>query len=287
MAEQRGGTVRVALAFLVSMAASVGFIGAYQLDAGTQWLALSLSIALGSLGAGLAWWSRRLMPQESSEEARPTLAPPPEEERETAETFEAGRRGIRRRGLLGGLLAAAVGALGLGTVWPARSLGPPPSSGFRQTGWREGVHLIDETGRRIGIDTLDFGGVVTVFPEGRDPAADDQVVLMRIPLEDLDLPEGRANWTPDGYVAFSKVCTHAGCPVGLYQDVGYLLLCPCHQATFDVVQGAVPVFGPAPRELPQLPLRADRDGLLLAAGDFSGPVGPDRWRLGEVKDGDA
>ncbi|HEX6257668.1 MAG TPA: ubiquinol-cytochrome c reductase iron-sulfur subunit [Euzebyales bacterium] len=276
--------MRVALAFLVSMLASAGFIAAYQLDAGTQWLSLTLAAALGSLGAGLAWWSRRLMPHESSEEGRPILVPPAEEGRETAETFQAGRRAIRRRGLLGGLLAAALGALGLGTVWPARSLGPAPSSGLRQTGWREGVYLVDERGNRIASDTLDFGGVVTVFPEGRDPRADDQVVLIRIPLEDLDLPEGRANWTPEGYVAYSKVCTHAGCPVGLYQNVGYLLLCPCHQATFDVVRGAIPVFGPAPRELPQLPLAVDDAGLLLAAGDFSGPVGPDRWRLGEAGD---
>lgn len=284
MADRPGGTVRVAAAFLVSVIASAGFIAAYQLDAGTQWLSAALAVSLGSLGAGLAWWSRRLMPHESSEEPRPTLVSPAEEERETAERFQAGRRAIRRRGLLGGFLAAALGALGLGTVWPARSLGPAPSSGLRQTGWREGVYLIDERGHRIASDTLDFGGVVTVFPEGRDPRADDQVVLMRIPLEDLDLPQGRANWTPEGYVAYSKVCTHAGCPVGLYQDVGYLLLCPCHQATFDVVQGAIPVFGPAPRELPQLPLRIDADGLLLAAGDFSGPVGPDRWRLGDAGD---
>lgn len=285
MADRPGGTLRVAVAFLVSAAASVGFITAYQLDAGTQWLALTLAVALGGLGAGLAWWSRRLMPQESSEEPRPSMVPPADEERETARTFSAGRQAIRRRGLLGGLLATALGALGLGTVWPARSLGPAPSSGLRNTGWREGVHLVDERGRRVTADTLDLGGVLTVFPEGRDPGADDQVVLLRLPLEDLDLPEGRATWTPEGYVAYSKVCTHAGCPVGLYQDVGYFLLCPCHQATFDVARGAIPVFGPAPRELPQLPLTLDEEQTLIAAGDFAGPVGPDRWRLGDVKEG--
>ncbi len=285
MADRGGGTARVALAFLVSIVASMGFLTAYQLDAGTQWLALALAISLGGLGAGLAWWSRRLMPQESSEEARPELVPPPDEERETAETFQAGRRGIQRRGLLGGLLAAALGALGLSTVRPAGSLGPSPSSGFRNTGWREGVHLVDERGQRIPADTLDFGGVLTVFPEGRSPGADDQVVLLRIPLEDLQLPEGRQDWTPSGYIAFSKVCTHAGCPVGLYQDVGYLLLCPCHQATFDVVRGALPVFGPAPRELAQLPLRIGDDDLLIADGDFSGPVGPDRWRMNRPEEG--
>jgi ubiquinol-cytochrome c reductase iron-sulfur subunit len=255
---------------------------AFQLDAGTQWLAFSLATALGALGAGLAWWSKRLMPHDAVEEPRPTLVPPAEQERQTAETFETGRRAIQRRGLLGALLAAAVGALGLGSVWPVRSLGPPPASGPSTTGWRDGIRVVDERGRRVTVESLAFGSVLTVFPEGHEPAANDQVVLLRIPPEDLALPPGREDWTPEGYVAFSKVCTHAGCPVGLYQNVGQLLLCPCHQATFDVVQGARPVFGPAARELPQLPLRLADDHTLLAGGDFSGPVGPDHWRVGEA-----
>jgi ubiquinol-cytochrome c reductase iron-sulfur subunit len=267
------------LAFVVSAAASAGFIVAYQVEAGTQWLALTLTTALGALGVGLAWWSKRLMPHGAVEEPRPILVPPVEEERRTVEAFQAGRRAIRRRGLLGGLLATAVGALGLGTVWPVRSLGPPPASGPHTTGWRAGVHVVDERGRRVAVDALSFGGVLTVFPEGGEPAANDQVVLLRVPVEDLALPPEREDWTPDGYVAYSKVCTHAGCPVGLYQDVGLLLLCPCHQATFDAVRGARPVFGPAPRELPQLPLQVDGDGTLVARGDFSGPVGPDHWRV--------
>jgi ubiquinol-cytochrome c reductase iron-sulfur subunit len=280
--ESGGGTARVALAFALSAAASAGFIVAFQVDAGTQWLAFSLAIALGALGAGLAWWSKRLMPHGSVEEPRPTLVPPVEQERQAAETFETGRRAIQRRGVLGALLAAAVGALGVGSVWPVRSLGPPPASGPRTTGWRDGIRVVDERGRRVTVNSLAFGGVLTVFPEGHGPSANDQVVLLRIPPEDLALPPGRENWTPEGYVAFSKVCTHAGCPVGLYQNVGLLLLCPCHQATFDVAQGARPVFGPAPRELPQLPLRLADDDTLLAGGDFSGPVGPDRWRVGEA-----
>jgi ubiquinol-cytochrome c reductase iron-sulfur subunit len=270
----------VALAFLTSMAGSIGFITAYQLDAGTQWLAVALVVALGGLGVGLVWWSRRLMPQSDASEPRPVLVPPVAEEERTAATFEEGRRSVGRRGLLGSLLAGALGAFGLGALWPVRSLGPRPAIGLRETGWADGVHLVDEAGRRIPADALDPGGILTVFPEGRDPAADDQVVLLRIEVGDLLLPAEREGWTPDGYVAYSKVCTHAGCPVGLYQNVGYLLLCPCHQATFDVARAAVPVFGPAARALPQLPLRIGDDDTLVAAGPFSGPVGPDRWRLG-------
>lgn len=281
MAERPRGTVLVVLAFLASIAGSVLFIVAYQADASTQWLGLSLVLAFAGVGAGLVWWSRRLMPQQSAEEERPTLVSPAEQERETAETFESGRRSIARRGLLGGLLAAALGALGLGAIWPVSSLGPRPAGRLQRTGWREGIHLVDEQGSRVSLGALDIGSVLTVFPEGRDPRADDQVLLLRLQPEDLQLPAGRGEFAPEGYVAFSKVCTHAGCPVGLYQNVGHFLLCPCHQATFDVVRGAEPVFGPAARALPQLPLTIGDDDTLVAADDLTGPVGPDRWRLGD------
>lgn len=277
---RKARTTAVALAFITSMIGSAGFITAYQTDAGTQLLGLSLMVALGGLGAGLVLWSKRLMPQGPDSEEREAIAPPAEEEDEAAGRFESGRRGIRRRGLLGGLFAGALGALGIGALWPIRSLGPRPATGLRDTGWADGVALVDADGARVTVDSLDEGGILTVFPEGRDPRADDQVVLLRIGLADLRLPDERREWTPFGYVAFSKVCTHAGCPVGLYQNVGYVLLCPCHQATFDVVRGCEPIFGPAARALPQLPLRAATDGTLVAAGDFSAPVGPDRWRLG-------
>ena len=276
----KGGTSGVALALLASMGGSAGFVAAYQIDAGTQWLGFWLMVALAGIGTGLVRWSKRLMPQESVVEEREPLIPPPEEEGRTARQFERGRQSIQRRGVLGGLLATALGTFGVGAVWLFRSLGPRPATGLRSTGWAEGVALVDATGERVTVETLDEGGALTVFPEGRDPRADDQVLLLRVGLEDLRLPSGREEWTPFGYVAFSKVCTHAGCPVGLYQSVGYVLLCPCHQATFDVVRGCEPVFGPAPRALPQLPLRVDDNEALVAAGDFSGPVGPGRWRLG-------
>jgi ubiquinol-cytochrome c reductase iron-sulfur subunit len=89
---------------------------------------------------------------------------------------------------------------------------------------------------------------------------------------------GRETWTPDGYVVYSKICTHAGCPVGLYQRETQQLLCPCHQSSFDVLHHAKPVFGPAAAPLPQLPIELGADGFLRATGDFSEPVGPSFWR---------
>src|SRR5690606_34527166 len=94
---------------------------------------------------------------------------------------------------------------------------------------------------------------------------------------DFQAAEGREGWTPEHYIAYSKVCTHVGCPVGLYEaDLG-TLLCPCHQSTFDVYDAAKPVFGPAAKPLPQLPLEIDDDGVIVATGPFSDPVGPGFW----------
>jgi ubiquinol-cytochrome c reductase iron-sulfur subunit len=124
---------------------------------------------------------------------------------------------------------------------------------------------------------LEVGGVVTVFPVGRTTAADSQAILVKVEEGELHLPDGRAAWAPGGNVCYSKICTHAGCPVGLYLAETHQLQCPCHQSAFDVTRGAEPVFGPATRPLPQLPLEADAQGFLRARGDFPEPVGPGFW----------
>jgi ubiquinol-cytochrome c reductase iron-sulfur subunit len=115
-------------------------------------------------------------------------------------------------------------------------------------------------------------------------SADSQTLLIRVNPSDLALPPGREGWTPDGCVAYSKLCTHAGCPVGLYRDADHALLCPCHQSTFDVLRGAVPTFGPATRPLPQLALSVDGEGYLVAQGDFGEPVGPSFWNMTHTGD---
>jgi ubiquinol-cytochrome c reductase iron-sulfur subunit len=120
-------------------------------------------------------------------------------------------------------------------------------------------------------------GLVTVFPEGHAGSADGQVVLIRVHPDRLRLPADRRSWAPDGLVAYSKVCTHAGCPVGLYQTKLGELLCPCHQSSFDALGGGDPVFGPAARALPQLPIAIDSDGFVVARSDFHEPIGPTYW----------
>ena len=269
----------VVLLFLVSLAAAVGFAVAYTLALDTQLLGLTLGAALLALGAGMAVWSKRLMPQGPFTEDRPDIQPTPEEKREAAEAFRGGERGIGRRKLLGPLFATAASALGIAVLFPFRSLGPRPEDALRTTGWGRGVRVVTEEGRPVRATELDVDSVLTVFPEGRAPAADDQVVLVRVDASTLRRLPGREDWAPEGHLAYSKVCTHAGCPVGLYQSRGQLLLCPCHQAAFDVLEGARPIFGPATRALPQLPLAVDGEGFLIAQGDFSEPIGPGYWDL--------
>jgi ubiquinol-cytochrome c reductase iron-sulfur subunit len=209
---------------------------------------------------------------------------------ESREPGEAGegqvdRASVRSRRLL---LTSAVGALtafGAALLFPIRSLGPRPGGGLKRTPYAAGrarpIRVVLDDGTPLRPNDLSRDGVVTVWPEGHTDAADAPTLLIRTrPDQDFRAVEGRESWTVEGVVAYSKLCTHVGCPVGLYQSESGLLLCPCHQSTFDVLDGARPVFGPAARSLPQLPLDVDDEGYLVAKGDFSGPVGPGFWDRG-------
>ncbi len=167
-----------------------------------------------------------------------------------------------------------------------RSLGPLPKGTLFHTDWRKGTYAVDSSGRRITKGELAVGSIVTIYPEGKQNTdrgqAVDQTVLIRISNEDFTTQKGRETWGPKGYIAYSKVCTHLGCPVGLYEQQLQLLVCPCHQSMFNVTNGAIPQFGPAPRPLPQLPLYIDADGYIRAQNDYDQPVGPGFWERSNV-----
>jgi ubiquinol-cytochrome c reductase iron-sulfur subunit len=175
----------------------------------------------------------------------------------------------------------ACAALGVAVLFPIRSLGPRPGKDLKRTPYAGGRRrIVREDGSPIRPDELTTDGLLTVWPERYTDAADAPTLLIRLDEEQerqFRPREGREGWTVEGVVAFSKLCTHAGCPVGLYQAEIGQLLCPCHQSTFDVIDGARPIFGPAARSLPQLPLALDDEGYLIATGDFSGPTGPGFW----------
>ena len=266
----------VAVSFALSAAASIGLAILYAAGGEPQIEGTLLGIALGGLGLGVIVWATKLLHEDEVIEERARLAS--DEARDAAEeTLEDEE--VTRRSLLVRLLVGAGGSLAAALAIPALSLGPRPGQSLFKTRWTAGTRLVDLDGNPVRADMVRAGAVQTVFPEGEVGSADAQTLLLRVDPASLELPEGREDWAPDGVVGFSKICTHAGCPVGLYRAESHELLCPCHQSTFDVLKGAEPNFGPADRPLPQLPIEIDAEGFLVARGDFSEPVGPGFWNL--------
>jgi ubiquinol-cytochrome c reductase iron-sulfur subunit len=273
----RGRERPVAVCFTLSLLSGLGLAVVYVAGGQPQLEGALLAVSLGGLGAGLILWAKRLLPNEEIIEQRERL-PSPEPERAALQTqIERGGETLGRRRLLTRLLAGAAGALGLALVFPIRSLGPSPGDTLFRTQWRAGSLALNAAGQPIHRDDLEIDGVVTVFPQGHIGSADSQTIVVRVNPATLKLPPGREDWAPEGYVAYSKVCTHAGCPVGLYLAATHELRCPCHQSTFDVLTGATPTYGPAPRPLPQLPIEFGAEGLLRARSDYDEPVGPGFW----------
>jgi ubiquinol-cytochrome c reductase iron-sulfur subunit len=277
--ERRISRLMVALLAL-SIAAGVGLLALYASGGQVQVEGALLFVLLAGIGFSLILWGKYLFPPEVVTEPRGDH-PSSEEQRLEAElAFAEGEDQITRRSLLIRMLLGAVGALGLAAVFPLRSLGPSPGRALFETAWTAGALVVDESGRPVRVDDLAIGGVLTVFPDGFTDRSDSSAILVRVESELLALPAGRNADAPDGNVCYSKLCTHVGCPVGLYLAEYHQLQCPCHFSAFDVLTGAQPVFGPAARPLPQLLLEADDQGLLRARGDFTGPVGPGFWTRG-------
>jgi len=269
----------VALAFTLSILAGLGLAVVYILGGQAQMEGALLFVALGGVGIGLIVWATRVLPHREVTQDREIGPSAPEERRSMEAELEAGGAAIGRRRFLVRLLAGAAGALGLAALFPIFSLGPSPGRSLFETPWRKGIRLVKQDGSPVLRGDLDVESILTVFPEGSVGSADGQAVLLRVDPGTLDLPADRLAGAPDGYVCYSKVCTHAGCPVGLYLASEHQLRCPCHQSTFDVLRGAAPVYGPAARSLPQLLIQFDERDALVAQGDFTGPVGPGFWNL--------
>jgi ubiquinol-cytochrome c reductase iron-sulfur subunit len=272
---ERWAAVSFALATVAAVALAVVFWRGGQ----PQAEGVLLAVVTGGLGVGIVVWARLATPQDHVTEERHLLGSTGEGMEALASDFEAGGAAFGRRRLLVGLLASAGAAFGAALVFPIRSLGPRPGKGFKRTAYAGGgKRLVTAEGAPVRVESLPVDGVVTVWPEGHTRDADAPTLLIRTrPTQRFRPRPGRENWTIDGVVAYSKLCTHVGCPVGLYQAEAGLLLCPCHQSTFNVLDGARPVFGPAARALPQLPLGRNEQGELIALGDFSSPVGAEFW----------
>jgi ubiquinol-cytochrome c reductase iron-sulfur subunit len=263
--------------FGITCLTGLALLGVYILGGQTQIEGVLLAIALGALGIGIVLWAQDLMSTPDVIELRHSPASP-----EAAGELRAAlddEAGFTRRRLLVGMLLAALGGLGAALAIPVLSLGPAPGRELFSTAWGPGKRLVGLDGEPVQSSSLPIDAIATVFPEDAVGSPDSQTLLIHVPPESLHLEPERADWAPEGFVAYSKICTHAGCPVGLYRASERKLICPCHQSTFDVLDGATPVFGPAARPLPQVPIQLQPDGTFIATGDFSAPVGPGFWNL--------
>jgi ubiquinol-cytochrome c reductase iron-sulfur subunit len=248
---------------------------------------LMLGLALVLAGGGVVRWSRALMasPQIVEQRAADDAGGQPHK----ASGIGAPGNGLGRRRLIRNSVLGALALLPLPAVLALRGVDPAASSRRAQTAWAQGVRLLtDLSYRPIRASDLQVGEMVSVMPASfldlpeEGPArpnerAKSPVVLVRMRPEEMSPAEGRENWHVDGIIAYSKICTHVGCPVSLYERTTHHLLCPCHQATFDLTDNGAVVFGPATRSLPQLPLAVDDDGFLVAQSDFTEAVGPSYW----------
>jgi ubiquinol-cytochrome c reductase iron-sulfur subunit len=270
----------VGIAFAISILAALGLAAVYVAGGQAQAEGALLFVALGGIGIGLLVWARHLMPRIHDEtQPRPRRRRTDGGAAAAAEAMIGGAEELGRRKLLTRLLVGAVAALGLAALFPIRSLGRAPRGSLFSTPWKAGMRLVTIDGAPVTDETLEVGAFTTVFPEGFVGSADGQAVLINVGDAPLTLPPDRLAAAPGGLVCYSKICTHAGCPLGLYLATERQLRCPCHQSTFDVLDGAKPVYGPAPKPLPQLPIEVSEDGTLLAMGDFTAPVGPSFWDL--------
>ncbi len=316
-AKEKRAERQVAALFTLSSVFTVLFVVSYfaikkddtfaGLGASNAALGVSLGLALLCIGIGAIHWARKLMGDHEIVEMRHAIRSPDEDREVTIESFKVGveESGIGRRPLVRNSLLGAMGLLGVPLIVGLRDLGPTnaqvtkakayPGAGLYHTVWTEGMHIVrDAIGTRIKASDLEVGDLVNAAPailyepdengemelegvEVQITKSKSALILLRMEPADIKPGKGRDNWTVDGIVAYSKICTHVGCPISLNERTTHHLLCPCHQSTFDLADSGKVIFGPAARNLPQLPIMVDSEGYLVAQSDFTEPVGPSFW----------
>ena len=293
---------QVAILFLLSAVGTVGTVVSYiyikstsfvylpilgNTNAAQLGLGVGLAASLFFIGMGAIHWARTLMPDNEVIAERHEFRSEEKDREDFVVTVkeQAGSAGLGRRSLIKRSLGLALGLVGISPLLLLRDLGPLPKKALSTTDWKAGTRLVvDPSGNPIKPSDLEVGSVAQVLPElpvGTERTLEntgtDAVLLIRLRPEDFNLDAQRLSWTYDGIIAFSKICSHMGCAVALYEQQTHHLLCPCHQSTFDVTRAAKVIFGPAARPLPQLAITVNADGYLVAQQGFTEPIGPSFW----------
>ncbi|WP_433302494.1 cytochrome bc1 complex Rieske iron-sulfur subunit [Actinoplanes sp. CA-030573] len=305
----------IALLFLIAGVAGLAFLGFYiwwpwEFELGhtlsdyyTPLLGISLGIALFAIAFAILAWAKKLLPHEVSIQQRHNGGSAPDQQLITGQTImfvgqELGE-GVQRRPLLKGAIAVGLAPLGLAAAAPLigglienpHKDDPPMmfSTGFNPK-FNNGnlVRLTRQDGTPLRPEDVSTGGQLTVFPGipggSTNEWADSPTLLIHLRPDDAERTRANAHADPRNkgsmwgdYVAYSKICTHAGCPASLYEQQTNRLLCPCHQSQFLITRNGQPIFGPATRRLPMLPLGVDDEGYFVAKSDYKDTVGPDFW----------
>ncbi len=269
----------------------IPFFGAWS--ASNLALGLTFGLAAFFIGVGAIQWAKKLMFGGEVTQMRHPLASPPEAREEALEQFWAGadESGFAQRKIVRRSLLMAMSLFPIPLIVILRDLGPLPSDSLYTTLWRPGMRVVlDPTEAPVRPSDIPVGGIVSGMPsvlpavqeeQGTlNARAKDVVILVRLAPEDIKSQQGGTSsqpWDYQGIMCFSKICTHVGCPIALYEQRTHHLLCPCHQSTFDLADSANVVFGPAARRLPQLPITVDAEGFIVAQTAFDQPVGPSFW----------
>ena len=287
----------VAACFVLAFLGAVAFVVCYvvlpwQYDINSSsytWftpvLGVTMALSLLGFGVGAILWAKLLITEEETVQERHSGRSTPEARATTVAVLTDGitMTGLARRSLLQRALGLSVLALGALAIVPLGGLIKKPGDALFVTGWSTGVRLMNGSRRLVRPGDIEPGGIETVFPGTPDGlttqvVADSVVLLIRLrPGQIVRARPGQEDFGWEDYLAYSKICTHAGCPASLYEQQSGRLLCPCHQSQFDLLQDATPVFGPAARPLPKLAITVDDEGYFVAKGDFTEPIGPSFW----------
>jgi ubiquinol-cytochrome c reductase iron-sulfur subunit len=277
----RRAELRIAACWTVTMLASIGLVVLYVRGGQPQLEGALWAAAFLGLGIGFILWARDLLPGHDVTASRGHHNVSTGADRQAVtESLSRGIEPMARRPFLAKMLMGVGGVFGLAVLFPLASLGPRVHDDLEHTDWGKGIRAVTVDGRPIRPEDISVNGILTVFPEGHTDDALSPTLLINLGNTPFEIPSERVGWNIGGLVGYSKICTHAGCPVSLYNTESHQLVCPCHQSTFDVLEICKPVFGPAPRSLPQLPLTVNADGFVVSQSDYTQPVGPGFWNRG-------
>ena len=301
--------------FLLSMVFGVLFVVAYiGIDPSTEVyipvfgltsalniaLGLTLGLAIFLIGAGAIQWAKKLMPDVEVVQQRHDQLSPDSDTQEAAANYERGKEEsgfarfrMLRRTLIGALIVFPIPlVIMLKDLWvpTPEEEGKSPADILSTTLWTADMRIVsDGTYKPVRPEDLPVGGLISAVPADLQEVEELQgnlnargkaaIILVRMEPDEIRAQQGDG-WDYQGILAYSKICTHVGCPIALYEQRTHHLLCPCHQSTFDLADAGNVVFGPAARRMPQLQIGVDAEGYLVAKSDFAEPVGPSFWERG-------